>query len=218
MTSQYCIKVEHVRTRLLSSSRAKFQQFWSEFFFLQVLFSSFLTFYKSHIQLLFLTGRVFHGIFSSRLKVFLIFFVWNLQTVLPLKPFFFERLFIFVLLFVIMGLCFAPARGGSASVTEQVKTSQFYIKVEHVRTWLLSPSLAKFLQFESEFFFQVCFNLFLPAYMVHVQFLPLKSCVSFVFFSPCEDWNFGFFWSEIFKRLLDETHVFGRSFYLCICF
>ncbi len=29
-----------------------------------------------------------------------------------------------------MGLCFAPARDGSASVTEQVMTSPFYIKVK----------------------------------------------------------------------------------------
>ena len=93
-------------------------------------------------------------------------------------------------------------------------TSQDCIKVEHVRTWLFRSSLAKFLQFESECFFQVCFNLFLPAYMVHVQFLPW-SLVFLLFFSPCEDRNFGFFWSEIFKRLFDETHVFGRSFNFC---
>ena len=117
---------------------------------------------------------------------------------------------------LLWGIDFAPACGSPASVSDRVMTSQDYIKFEHVRTWLLSSSLAKFLQFESECFFQVCFNLFLPAYMVHVQFLPLGSCVSFV--SPCEDWNFGFFRSEIFKRLLDETHVFGRSFNFCICF
>ena len=40
----------------------------------------------------------------------------------------------------------------------------------------------------------------------------------FLFFcSPCQDWNFWFFWSEI-KLLLDETQVFGRSFLFCFCF
>ena len=115
------------------------------------------------------------------------------------------------------GFEFAPARGSPASVSDHVMTSQDYIKVEQVRTWLLSSSLAKFQQFESECFFQVCFNLFLPAYMVHVQFLPLGSCVSFVLFSMPRR-EFLIFLSEIFKRLLDETHVFGRSFIFCICF
>ena len=39
-----------------------------------------------------------------------------------------------VLLKVIMGLYFAPARGIPLSGSEQVMTSQEYIKVEHTRT------------------------------------------------------------------------------------
>ena len=41
---------------------------------------------------------------------------------------------IFVILFVIMGIYFAPARGSPASVNDYIMTSQDYIKVEHVRT------------------------------------------------------------------------------------
>ena len=33
-----------------------------------------------------------------------------------------------------------------------------------------------------------------------------------LFCYPCQYWSFWFFQSEIFKRLLDETHVFERSF------
>ena len=62
-------------------------------------------------------------------------------------------------------------------------TSRNYLKVEQVKTWLLISNLAKFQQFQSECFFQFCFSLFRPDYMVHVQFLSLGSCVSFVFFS-----------------------------------
>ena len=112
-------------------------------------------------------------------------------------------------------LNFAPARRSHASVSDPVMTSQDYIKTEQIRTWLLSSSLAKFQQFETESFFQFCFSLFLPGYLVHVQFLPLRSCGSFVLFSmPRLD----FFWSEIFKGLLIERHVFGRTFSFCICF
>ena len=64
-------------------------------------------------------------------------------------------------------------------------TSRDYIKVEQVRTWLLSSSLAEFQQFYSEWLFQFRFSLlflFLHAW-VHVQFLPFGFCGSFVLFS-----------------------------------
>ena len=115
------------------------------------------------------------------------------------------------------GFEFAPARGSPASVSDHVMTSQDYIKVEQVRTWLLSSSLAKFQQFESECFFQVCFNLFLPAYMVHVQFLPLGFCVSFVFFSM-RGLDFSIFlvwnlqtvirWNPCFRKVFHFLYLF----------
>ena len=89
----------------------------------------------------------------SRIMFLLLFFVWNLQIVFPLKPMFSKGPSFFVLLFVIMGLYFVPARGRPASVSDHVMTSQEYLKVEHVRTWLLSSTFAKFQQFWSECFF-----------------------------------------------------------------
>ena len=52
-----------------------------------------------------------------------------------------------------MGFEFAPARGSLARVSDFIMTSQSYITVEHVRTWLLGSSLTKFLQFWSACFF-----------------------------------------------------------------
>ena len=46
-----------------------------------------------------------------------------------------------------MGFEFAPARGGLATVNDNVMKSQDYIRVEHVGTWLLSSRLAKFQNF-----------------------------------------------------------------------
>ena len=59
----------------------------------------------------------------------------------------------FVLCLESWGFGFSTALGSPASVIEQVMTSQEYIKVEHVRTSLLSSSFAKFAQFRSERFF-----------------------------------------------------------------
>ena len=81
--------------------------------------------------------------FSS--EVFKLFSRWN--------PYFRTVLHFLLILFVIMGLFFAPAHGRPANLSDHVMTSQNYIEVEHVRTWLLSSSLAKFQQFWSECFF-----------------------------------------------------------------
>ena len=40
----------------------------------------------------------------------------------------------FVVLYVMKGLYFAPARGSPARVSEHVLTSQDHTKVEHIRT------------------------------------------------------------------------------------
>ena len=72
--------------------------------------------------------------FETSRIIFLFFFVWILQTVFPLKPMFSKGPSVFVLLFVIMGIYFAPARGSSASVGDHIMTSKVYIKVEHVGT------------------------------------------------------------------------------------
>ena len=90
--------------------------------------------------------------------------------------------------------------------------SQDYIKVKHVRTWLLRSSLAKFWQFHSE----CCFSI-----LLQFIFFCLRSPCSVVAFVvlwfPCflllaKIRKFLiFFWSEMFKWFLGESHVFGRS-------
>ena len=66
----------------------------------------------------------------------------------------FRKVLRFLLFFnVIMGLWNCACTWSPARVSDHVLTSQDYIKVEHVRTWLLSNSLSKFQQFWSECFF-----------------------------------------------------------------
>ena len=66
------------------------------------------------------------------------------------------------------------------------------MKIEQVRTWLLSSSLAEFEQLQSECFFQFCFRSSLPGYMFHVQFLPW-GLVVLLFCYPYDDWSFWLF-------------------------
>ena len=54
--------------------------------------------------------------------------------------------------------------------------------------------------------------------MVYVQFLPLRSCVSFVLFSMTKREFLFVFGLKIFKRLLPEAHVFGRCSIFCFVF
>ena len=116
--------------------------------FFQVLFSLNLTVYNGHVQLFYLGAVCSKGCFRKVENfVFVLFSVWNLQTVLPLKPMFSKGPLFFVVLFVIMGLYFVPACDRPASVSDDVMTSQEYLKVEQDRTWLLISSLAKFQQF-----------------------------------------------------------------------
>ena len=74
------------------------------------------------------------------------------------------------------GFEIAPARGSLASVLGHVMTSWDYTKVEQVRTWLLRSRILNV-------FFSTLPQLILSGYMVHVEFLPLGSCGSFVLFS-----------------------------------
>ena len=67
-----------------------------------------------------------------------------------------------------------PARGSPVRVSDHVRTSQESLKVEHVKTSLLSSSLAIFQQSRSEFFFfQVLLSSILPGYKVHLHLLHL---------------------------------------------
>ena len=66
-------------------------------------------------------------------------------------------------------------------------------------------------------FFQFCFSLFLLATCFMFSFC-LCGLVVPLFCSPYQDWMFWFFWSVIFRWLLDETHVFGRSLFFVFVF
>ena len=155
-------KTPCVKTWLLSSSLAKFQQFRSDFSskfcwveFLLVTSSIFICCIKG--PCLSRSCLVWaRNVFFFRLKSLNCF---------PVKTHVFGKPFVFCTFCLkSWGFEFAPARGSPASVSDHVMTRQDYIKVEQVRTWLLSSSLAKFQQFESECFFQVCFNLFLQCF------------------------------------------------------
>ena len=54
-------------------------------------------------------------------------------------------------------------------------------------------------------FFNFASVYFLLLAWVQVQFLPFGSRGS-TFCSPCQDWKFSFFWSEIFKQFFREIH------------
>ena len=113
---------------------------------------------------------------------FLVLFFFSSKIFKPfsrLRPCFRKVLHFFLLLFLIMGFEFSTANGSPASVSDHVMTSQDYIKVENVRTWLLSSSLANFQKFYSEIFFQFFVSVFLPFYQVCIQKLHLGAvCTS----------------------------------------
>ena len=120
---------------------------------------------------------------SIRWLEFLAFWFENFK-LFSVKAHYFRRPFIFCTFCLQWwGFETAPARDSPASVIGHVMTSRDYLKIEQVRTWLLSFSLAESEQFFSECFFQTCFSYFPPGYMAQVQFLPSGSCGSFVLFS-----------------------------------
>ena len=167
MTSQDYIKVEHVRNWLLSSSLAKFQQFWSECFFFQVLFSLFLAVYEGLIQLLYL-GKVHStGLFGLGLKFFL-FFSLKSSNGFHVETQIFRRSFIFCYFCLLpWGFDFAPARGSPASVSDHAMTSQDYIKVNTSGLDFLALVLQSSNSFDlNVLFFKFClvyFSLFTKA-------------------------------------------------------
>ena len=61
--------------------------------------------------------------------------------------------------------------------------------------------------------FQLCFSLFFSLYKVHVQLMLLWCCGFLGLFSLPRLEVFCFFWSQIFKRFLGGSHVFGRLFF-----
>ena len=160
MTSQDYIKVEHVRTRLLSSSLAKFQQFWSECFF-KFCLVYFLLFTNALFNWRFQGPCVPLVFWKMENNILVHFFRLKSSNCFPVKTQVFGISFIFCTLRLQwLGFDLAPARVISDSISDLVVTSQDYIKFEHVRTWLLSSSLAKFNQFWTECFFSIFLQFF----------------------------------------------------------
>ena len=91
MTSQDCKKVEQVRSWLLSSRLASFQQFWFECFS-QILFSVILAACEGLVHWTqSIDYLVFHWVFLKVVNnVSVLIFFWNLQTVFLIKPLFSE--------------------------------------------------------------------------------------------------------------------------------
>ena len=109
--------------------------------------------YKVHLQLLILRFCSSFVLFSIAKRESFEFLGWKNQTVNRWNQCFRKDLHFLYFSLKWWSSGSAPARGRPVSVTDQVTTSKDYIKVEHVRTWLLSSSLAKIQQFWSECFF-----------------------------------------------------------------
>ena len=91
------------------------------------------------------------GLFGQAKGLFYFFFRLKSSNGFHVETHIFGMSFIFChFCLKLWGFDFAPARGSPASVSDHFMTSQDYIKVEHVGTWLLSSSHAKFQQFWSE--------------------------------------------------------------------
>ena len=153
---------------------------------------------------------VLHG----RSGIFEFFFLRS-STCFPVKTQFFRRPFIFCTFSLYhWGFENAPARGSPSSIIGHIMTSRDYRKIEQVRTWLLSSSLAEFEQFYSECFFQLCFIYVFLATWFMFSFCPW-GLVVLLFCSPCDDGIFCFFGLKFSNCFRVETHFFRRSFIFC---
>ena len=215
VTSQVYIKVEHVRTWLLSSSRAKLQQFQPECFF-HFFCSLSLPGFKVRRILLHLGTVCSTGLFGQCLKCILFFFRLKSSNCFPVKTHVLVMSFIYCTLCLRwLGFEFAPARSSPASVSAHVVTSQVYIKVEHVRTWLLSSSRAKLQQFQPECFFHFFCSLSLPGFKVRRILLHLGTVCSTGLFGQCLKCILFFFRVKSSNCFPVKTHVLGMSFIYC---
>ena len=114
----------------------------------QLCFSLIFSVYEVNVQLLPFWSCVSIVLFSLPwLDFFYFFLVWKFQTVFRWKP---EGQFLWFLL-VFKGFEFVPARSSLFRASDVVRTSQASLKVEHVKTPLLSSSLPIFQQLWSEF-------------------------------------------------------------------
>ena len=88
----------------------------------------------------------------------------------------------------------APQSGSPASIADRVMTSQDYKKVEHVRTWILSSSVANSNIFDPNVFFNFClvYRLLDLRVWIFRQSLVKQGFFSLyiLIFSCCSSWFF----------------------------
>ena len=144
---------------------------------------------------------------SAASKSFVLLWFWNLRIVLKQNPCFWKNLHS-LYIFVMMGLSFALEVGNPARVGYEVLTSQGYTKVELVKAWLVSSSLARLPTVLM--WYECCFyvpNLLFNGYQIRFFFAFLKAFVLHCVFHQQQQWRFSFFWSQGFKCFLREIHV-----------
>ena len=158
---------------------------------------------------------MFRWVVWSRLDVFFLSEIFNYFS--RSKTCF--RNFLVLCIFCLWWLAFefAPSCGSSATVSDRTLTNQDLEEVEHVRTSLLSSSLAEIRQFQSECFLSVFLRFIFrwlqgPSSKVGLTRRVFRGVV----WSRLE--VFFCFSSEVFKLFPIETYVFGRSsFFRTFC-
>ena len=148
--SKFTKKLINLRLDLLESCRS-FDIFYLETSFKKIILL--VPGYKVHLQLLTLRFCGSFVLVSIAKRESFKFLGWKNQTVIRWNQCFRKDLHFLYFSLQWWSSGSAPARGSPASVSELVMTSQYYMKVEHIRNWLLSSRFAKFQQFWSEYFF-----------------------------------------------------------------
>ena len=217
MTGQNYLKVEHVRTGLLSSSLARFQQFWSECLLLTfVEFNSYCL--RGPNSIVKFWGNVFHSVVWSmlglcffRLKSSSCFFPWK-----PMfsknPPFFVLFVYNIVALNLHLHVVALPA---SVTMSWATKTTK---KLNMSGLDFLALVLQSSNSFDLNAFFQVLFCLILNVYEGLVQSTHSEYLFSTGFCWKVEIDISVFFCLKSLNCSPLKTHVFGKSFIFCtIC-
>ena len=178
--------------------------------------SFFLPGYKVHLQLLPMRLCGSFVLFSNAKRESFEFLVRISQTVIRWNPCFWKDIHFLYFSLEWWSSGFTPGFGRPVSVIDHVTTSWDYKKVEHVITWILNSSFAKFQRIWSDFpFFKFLFSLTLIVCKNHVQSMLLGSLCSIWVFWKVDNNVSVLFSSEIFKPFLAKTHVFERSLVFC---
>ena len=115
------------------------------------------------------------------------------------------------------GLETGPKRGGIGSVSELAMAKEVYQKIDHFTTWLVG--VLRLVRSFDSFNLKASLKIILVYYLLVTR--SIFSCCFWgfvvpIFCSLMPNVKVLSFWSELFKRLIGETHVFGRTFIFCI--